>query len=127
MKIVDRFVGLPLWARAIGYLAGAALAIFITMRLIGALQVALFGDPRVKHEHGKAVVAQEQTQAAKDTGAEVTNTVTRTYEHYTTIDRTVREGQNAIAKADKGQQMDPAIDAATANALCGVHDSLCRR
>lgn len=126
MKIRDRFFGLPIWAKLIAYVVVALLAIFIVMRLVGALQIAFFGDPRVKQEQGNTVVAQEKTQAAKDTGAEVTNTVTRTYEHYTTIDRTVREGQDAIARADKGQQMDPAIDAATANALCGVHDSLCR-
>lgn len=127
MKIRDQFFGLPIWAKLIAYVVAALLAIFVVMRLVGALQIAFFGDPRVKQEHGNAVVAQEQTQAAKDTSAEVTNTVTRTYEHYTTIDRAVGRGQNAIAQADKGQQMDPAIDAATANALCGVHDSLCRR
>jgi hypothetical protein len=127
MKLRDRFFGLPIWAKLIAYAIAAALAIFVAARLIGALQIAFFGDPRVKQEHGNAVVAQEQTQAAKDTGAEATNTVVRTYDRTIQIDHWVKEGQNAIARADRGQQMDPAIDAATANALCGVHDSLCRR
>lgn len=127
MKLKDRFFGLPLWAKLIAYVVAALLAIFVVARLIGALQIALFGDPRVKQEHGNAVVAQEQTQAAKDTGLEATNTVVRTYERTVQVDHVVREGQNAIQRADKGQQMDPAIDAATADALCRVHDSLCRR
>lgn len=127
MKLKDRFFGLPLWAKLITYVVAALLAIFMVARLIGALQIALFGDPRVKQEHGNAVVAQEQTQAAKDTGLEATNTVVRTYERTVQVDHVVREGQNAIQRADKGQQMDPAIDAATADALCRVHDSLCRR
>lgn len=79
MKLKDRFFGLPLWAKLIAYVVAALLAIFVVARLIGAMQIALFGDPRVKQEHCNAVVAQEQTQAAKDTGLEATNTVVRTY------------------------------------------------
>lgn len=127
MKLKDRFFGLPLWAKLISYVVAAMLATFVVARLIGALQIAFFGDPRLKQEHGNAVVAQEQTQAAKDTGLEATNTVVRTYERTVQVDHVVREGQNAIQRADKGQQMDPAIDTATADALCRVHDSLCRR
>lgn len=126
MKIRDRFFGLPIWVKLIVYVVGALVAIFLVMRVIGGIRIALFGDPRLKEAQGNTVVAQEQTQAAKDTGLEATNTVVRTYERTVQIDRVVREGQDAIARADKGQQMDPAIDAATANALCGVHDSLCR-
>ena len=127
MKLKDRFFGLPLWAKLIAYVVAAMLATFVVARLIGALQIAFFGDPRLKQEHGNTVVAQEQTQAAKDTGLEATNTVVRTYERTVQVDHVVREGQNAIQRADKGQQMDPAIDAATADALCRVHNSLCRR
>lgn len=127
MVIRDRFLGLPIWVRLIAYMIVAALAIFLAARLIGGIQIALFGDPRLKQAQGNTVVAEEQTQAAKDTGAEMTNTVVKTYEHMVQIDHVVKEGQNAIQRADRGQQMDPAIDAATANALCGVHDSLCRR
>lgn len=127
MKLKDRFFGLPIWAKLIAYVVAAALTIFLVARLIGALQIAFFGDPRLKQAQGNTIVAREQVQAAKDTGLEASNTVVKTYEHTIQIDRVVKEGQNAIGKADKGQQMDPAIDAATATALCGVHDSLCRR
>lgn len=126
MTIRDRFIGLPIWVKLIAYGVVLALAIFVAARLIGALQIAFFGDPRVKQEHGNAVVAQEQTRAAKDTGAEATNTIVRTYEHTVQIDHVVKEGQASIARADRGQQMDPDIDAATANALCGVNQELCR-
>lgn len=126
MKIRDRFIGLPIWAKLIAYAVAAIIAFFLIARVIGGLRIALFGDPRVAQEHGNTVVAEEQGQAAKDIGLEATNTVTRTYEYHTTVDRVVKEGQNEINKADHGQQMDPAIDAATANALCSVHDSLCR-
>jgi hypothetical protein len=81
---------------------------------------------RVAAEHGGKVVAQEQTQGAKETGIDATNTVVHTYERHVEVDHVVRESQNAVNRADHGQQMDPAIDAATAAGLCGVHDSLCR-
>lgn len=127
VKLRERLGGLPLWAKLIGSLAAALVAIFLVARLIGAVQMMIFGNVEAKREHGNTVVAEEQGTAARETGLEAANTVVRTYEYHTTVDRTVKEGQNAVTRADKGQQMDPAIDAAVANGLCGVHDSLCRR
>jgi hypothetical protein len=127
VKLKDRFTGLPLAVKIGAYVISGLVAIFIAARLIGALQIAIFGNVEAKHEHGNAVVAQEQGRAAKETGIEAANTVTRTYEYHTTVDRTVKENQNAVNRADKGQQMDPAIDAAVAAGLCRLHDDLCRR
>jgi hypothetical protein len=81
---------------------------------------------RVATERAGKVVAQQQTRAAKETGIDATNTVVRTYEHHVEIDHVVKGGQDAVSKADHGQQMDPSIDAATAAGLCRLHDSLCR-
>lgn len=81
---------------------------------------------RVKEEQGGRIVAEEHVNAAKETGIEATNTVVHRYERHVEIDRTVREGQDVVSRLNKGQQMDPEVDAAGAAALCRVHDSLCR-
>jgi Sec-independent protein translocase protein TatA len=120
------FSGLGLWLRLIIGVVAAALIIFAAMRLPGAIKYMIFGDTGAKREHANTVVAQQQGEATKEIGAAAQNEVVRTYEHDVQIDHIVREGQDAVAKADHGQQMDPDIDNAVAAGLCRVHDSLCR-
>ncbi len=114
-----------LWAKPL-IKVGVYLLIAIGVGLI--IWKLFFADiqRRVTEEHAKGVIATEQVQGAKETGIEAANTTVRTYEHYTEIDRTVKEAQDGVNKADKGQQMDPVIDSAGAAGLCRVHHSLCR-
>lgn len=125
-KLWPWFSGLTLWLRIVLIIVGAALIVFAAYRLTGAVKYLIFGDVEAKREHANTVVAQQQGQATKEIGAAAQNEVVKTYEHDVEIDRTVREGQDAVAQADHGQQMDPAIDAAVADGLCRVHTDLCR-
>jgi hypothetical protein len=127
MKVIQRFNGFSLWAKLIVYIALAALAIGIAVRAGGAFKYLIFGNTEAKQAQGQTIVAEEQGWAAKETGIEATATAVRRQESHAKRDRVVREGQDAINRADRGQQMDPAIDAAVADGLCRVHDSLCRR
>src|SRR5438309_11271412 len=97
--------------------------------VLGAIAIGIVGfvvwklffadiERRVATEHAGKVVAQAQTQGAKETGIEATNTVVHTYERHVEVDHVVKESQDAVNRADHGQQMDPAIDAATAAGLC---------
>lgn len=110
-----------IWIKLAAGVIGLLLVGFVVWKLF-------FADiqRRVKEEHANGVVAKEQTQSAKETGIEATNTVVKTFEYHTEVDRIVKEGQNDVNKVNKGQQVDPEIDAAGAAALCRVHASLCR-
>lgn len=112
------------------YMAWVKLALgVLAIGIVGFVVWKLFFadiERRVTTEHAGKVVAQSQTQGTKETGIEATNTVVHTYERHVEVDHVVKESQDAVNRADHGQQMDPAIDAATAAGLCSVHDSLCR-
>jgi Sec-independent protein translocase protein TatA len=120
------FGGLTLWLKILLFVIVAVLMVFAAYRLTGAVKYLIFGDVEAKREHGNTVVAQQQGQATKEIGAAAQNEVVKTYEHDVEIDRTVREGQDAVAHADHGQQMDPEIDNAVATSLCRVSVDLCR-
>jgi hypothetical protein len=125
-KLLGLFSGFSLWARLVIIVALVALAIGVGVRLTGAIKYMIYGDVAAKREHAGSVVAQEQGEAAKQTGIEATNTVVHTYERHVEVDHVVKESQDAVHRADKGQQMDPAIDAAVAAGLCRLHNDLCR-
>ena len=121
-----RYSGFSVVARIIIAVALLLLLVGLGVRLQQAVKVLIFGNVEAKREHAGLVVAKEQGQAAKETGIEATGTVVRTYEHHVQVDHIVKESQNAITRADRGQQMDPGIDAAIADGLCRVHPDLCR-
>lgn len=125
-KVLTRYNGFALWAKIVIAIAVGLLAIGLAVRAGGALKYLIFGNTEAKEARANTVVAEEQGRASKETGIEAAETVVRTYEYHTTVDRTVKEGQNAVNRADKGQQMDPAIDAAGADALCRLSQDLCR-
>lgn len=111
-------------ARVIKALAALAVAAAVTF----VLWKLFFADiqRRVTQEKGGRVVAEEQVGAEANI-ADGTITAVRERDVYRErITTVVREAQERVNAADKGQQMDPAIDAAVADGLCGVHISLCR-
>jgi hypothetical protein len=125
-KLVARFNGFSIGARIVIALALGLLVVGLGIRFADALHVLIFGNTEAKREQGNTRVAQEQTKAESNIAAGTIQTVHERdvyREHVTNI---VREGQENIHAVDHGQPMDPAIDAATADALCRVHDSLCR-
>ena len=64
---------------------------------------------------------------AQRKAAEASKATVQRYERYITVDRTVRESQDAVNGAYKGGKIDPQVDAAGADGLCKLHDDLCRR
>jgi hypothetical protein len=126
MKLLKTFNSFALVPRLVIGVALLALAVGVGYRMVGAVKYMIFGNVEAKRERGNTIVAQEQGQAAKETGIEATGAVVRTYERHVQVDHIVKEGQDAVRRADKGEQMATDIDAAGAAALCRVHDSLCR-
>lgn len=126
-RLWGTFSGFSLVARLIIGIVALLLVVGLLTRFSGAMHYLIFGDTAAKKAQAGTVVAESQGQAAKETGIEASNTVVRTYERHVEVDRIVKEGQSNVSKADRGQQMDPGIDAATAAGLCSVHDDLCRR
>lgn len=124
----------PVWARYN--------ALSVTWRLIVAAVTAvailavgygayhelwwIFGGRAATKAEANNKVEQAHSNAIESVGSNVANKIVERDVYRTEVDRTVREGQDAVAKADHGQQMDPAIDAAVADSLCKLHDSLCR-
>lgn len=126
-KLITRYNGFALWPRIIIGVAVLAIVVGVGVRAAGALKYLIFGNTEAKEARANTVVAEEQGQAARDTGIEAANTVVRTHERYVEVEKIVREGQDAIRDADNGEEMAPGIDAAGADALCRLHDDLCRR
>jgi hypothetical protein len=82
---------------------------------------------RVNQERGGRVVAEEQVEAEGKIADQTIEKVRERDVYREHITKVVREGQESVNAVNKGQQLDPTIDAAVAGGLCGVHDSLCRR
>jgi hypothetical protein len=125
--LLARFNTFSIGARIVIALAIGLLAIGLLIRLSGAAHELIFGNTEAKREHGNVVVAQEQTKAEGKIADATIQTVHERDVYREHITQVVHDGQERIHAVDKGQQMDPAIDAAGAAALCSVHDSLCRR
>lgn len=124
--MLTRYNALAIWMRIVIAIVAIVAICFIGYRFYDGLKVMIFGNTEAKKEHANTIVAQQQGQAAKEIGQVAQNQIVKTYEHDVEIDRTVKEGQDAVTRADRGQQMDPEIDNAVAAGLCRVHDSLCR-
>lgn len=115
------------WARIVGGVVLVALAYFLITSGMRGIRDAVFGNPEVARERGNTVVATEQGKAEASIADKTIETVRERDVYRERITNVVREGQEAINAADKGQKMDPEIDAAVAAGLCRVHDSLCRK
>lgn len=124
--LVTRFNGFSLWARVVMAVAALLLVVGVSIRAGEAFKVLLFGNTEAKREHGNTLVAQEQTKAEASIADKTIQTVHERDVYREHITSVVHDGQERIHVADHGQQMDPAIDAAVADGLCRVHDSLCR-
>lgn len=125
--MIDRFNGFALWARFVIGICVLVLAIFISVRAVQAVKMFVFGNVEAKRERAEGVVVEEQGTATKETAAEASRATVERYERHITVDRTVRESQDAVTKAYKGGNIDPGVDAAGADGLCKLHDDLCRR
>lgn len=124
--MIARFNGFAPWARIVFGVSLAVIGYFLISSAFSGIKHAIFGNPEVKRERGNTVVAQEQTKAEATVADETINTVRERDVYREHVREIVREGQEKVNAVDHGQQMDPAIDAAVAAGLCGVHDSLCR-
>jgi hypothetical protein len=125
--MIDRFNGFALWARIVVIICVAILGYVLVTSAVGGIKSMLFGNPEVKRERANTVVAQEQGQAEADIADGTIGAVQEREVYREHVREIVRESQERVNAADRGQQMDPEIDAAVATGLCGVHDSLCRR
>lgn len=124
--MVNRYMGFSMWARIV--IAGCIIFLgwFLISNAFSGIKHAIFGNPEVKRERAAATVARENTKAE---AAIADNTIEQVHErdvYREHVREIVRVNQERVNAADTGQRMDPAIDAAVAAGLCGVHDSLCR-
>lgn len=126
-KMIARYSGFGMIPKIVIATAAGLLMLGIGIRGVQAFKVFLFGNTEAKEARANTVIAEEEGIAARETGIEAANTVTRTFERHTEVERIVRETNDAIARADRGQPMDPELDAAGADGLCRMHDDLCRR
>jgi hypothetical protein len=122
-----KFMSFAPWVRVVIYAAAGLLVVGLLVNGVSSLRNAIFGNPEVKREQGRTVVAQEQGKAEATIADKTVEKVRERDVYREHIREVVRQGQEKVNAADKGQQMDPEIDAAVAAGLCGVHDSLCRR
>lgn len=126
-RLLTRYNGFAPWARIVIALALGLLVVGLALRASEALHVLIFGDTEARRERGNAVVAREQTRAESNIADQAIATVHERDVYREHVREVVRDSQERVNGADHGQQMDPAIDAAVADGLCRVHDSLCRR
>jgi predicted metalloprotease len=118
MKLTDLFPVKLAWRIVIG-LVVTGLLFVVVYRLF-------FQGQDLAREKGNRIVAEEQNTAE---GQIVDNTMKAIRsrdiyrEHTTTI---VRESREEINNAWTGETVGQAVDAAGADALCRMHDDLCR-
>lgn len=124
--MIRRFSAFAPWARIVIIACLVVLAYFLVTSAWSGIKNAIFGDPEVQRERGGRVVAEEQTAAEANIADQTIEHVRERDVYREQVRVVVREGQERVNAADHGQPMDPAIDAAVAAGLCGVHHSLCR-
>jgi hypothetical protein len=125
--VISRFNGFALWARIVIGACVLVLGYVLITSAFSGIKHAIFGNPEVKREQGRTIVAREDTKAEANIADGTIERVRERDVYREHVREIVREGQEKVNAADRGQQMDPEIDAAVAAGLCGVHDSLCRR
>lgn len=125
--MIRRFTGLTLWARGLILLGLAVLAYFLVSSGIGGIKSAIFGNPEVQRQRGGRVVAGEQAAAEAMIADGAIGAVREREIYREQVTTIVREGQGKVNDAWNGETVGHDVDAAGAAALCGMHDSLCRR
>jgi hypothetical protein len=121
-----KFRSFARWAQVLIVIAVAVLAIGLVTRFVGGIHQMIFGNTEATKAQAESYAWQKDTETIQKIGVDARDTTVKTYKRHAEIDSIVGGGKNEIARADKGQQMDPAIDAAVADGLCKLNASLCR-
>lgn len=110
------------WLKLAGVLIVAVLAGWVVWKLF-------FADiqRRVAAEKGGRIVAEEQVKAEANIADKTIERVHERDVYREVIARTVQEGQEKVDAVWEGESVGKAADAAGADALCKLHDDLCRR
>jgi hypothetical protein len=125
-KLWGLFSGLSLVFRLIIIALVVGAMVFAVSRFSGAIHYLIFGNTEAKVERGNVVVAKEQTKAeAKiaDTAIEQVHERDVYREHVTNV---VHDSEGKVDGAWHGETVGADVDAAGADALCRLHDTLCR-
>jgi hypothetical protein len=126
VKLWKKFASFARWAQVLIVIALIALAIGLVTRFVGGVHQMIFGNTEATKAQAETYAWQGAVESIQKTGQVARDTTVKTYKRHTEVDRIVGSGNNEIARVNKGQQMDPAIDAAVANGLCQLNASLCR-
>ena len=123
---MNRFNLLPLWVRIIATIVVIALGYFLITSGFNGIKQAIFGNPEVARQKANVSIAKEQTKAEGNI-ADGTIAAVREHdiyrEHVTNI---VHDSEGRVNNAWHGETIGTDVDAAGADALCQLHDSLCR-
>ena len=126
VKIWGRYTGLSMVARVIVAVVLVVVAVFVVMRFSGAMHRLIFGDTEAKRQHANAVIAKEQTKAEAKIADTTVQTVHERDVYHERVTNIVHESEGKVSHAWKGETVGQDVDAAGADALCRLHDSLCR-
>lgn len=111
------------WAKlAIGTVVGVAI---IALLWVVAYRLFFQGQDLAR-ERGNAVVTAEQTQAEDAIVRNTLETVRERDVYREHVRTTVMQGKKEIDDAWHGETVGEGVDRAGADALCKLHDSLCR-
>lgn len=122
----NRFSVLPLWARIALYIVAIALLYFLITSAWGGIKDRIFGNPEVARQKANVIVAHEQTKAEGNIadGAVAAVREHDIYrEHVTSV---VHDSERKVNNAWHGETVGADVDAAGADALCRLHNDLCR-
>lgn len=122
----SRFNALSLWIRIAAYIIAALLAYLLITSAWSGIKDRIFGNPEVARQKANVVVAQEQTKAEGNI-ADGTIAAVREHdiyrEHVTSV---VHDSERKVSNAWHGETVGADVDAAGADALCRLHNDLCR-
>jgi hypothetical protein len=126
MNVRERFSSFVPWARYVIIGCVVILAYFLITSAFTGVKHAIFGNPEVKREQGAKIVAEEQTEAEAEIADSTINHIRERDVYREHTREIVREGQGRVNDAWDGETVGADVDAAGADTLCRVHNSLCR-
>lgn len=121
-----KFSGFSIIARVVITLALLLLVAGLATRLSGTLHYLIFGNTEASAARGETVVAKEQTKAEANIADQAVGQVHERDVYREHVTQVVHDSEGKVNGSWKGERVGKDVDAAGADALCRLHDSLCR-
>lgn len=123
---MNRFNLLPIWARIVLYVIAVALLYFVITSAWGGIKDRIFGNPEVTRQKAAVSVATQQGKAEANIADGTVGAVREQDIYREHVTNVVHDSEGRINNAWHNETVGTSVDAAGADALCQLHDSLCR-